>query len=164
MRCHATQNRVVQDIPSFAWLLNTVDSGSASSSTKPCEYKGFPTHIVCGLQDPGNLESDLQAGAHAGYSLLWMFMWSTMMVRTHALIHVPCHAVLCHATLCCAVLCLSVHHVMFNESSPPEGALAAAQGYIMQMLAAKLGVATGKHLAEHCRQALPFHLRAASGL
>ena len=25
------------------------------------------------------------------------------------------------------------------------------QGYIMQMLAAKLGVATGKHLAEHCR-------------
>ena len=26
------------------------------------------------------------------------------------------------------------------------------QGYVFQMLAAKLGVATGKHLAQHCRQ------------
>jgi natural resistance-associated macrophage protein len=27
--------------------------------------------------DPGNLESDLQAGAQAGYSLLWVLWWST---------------------------------------------------------------------------------------
>ena len=92
------------------------------------------------------------------------------MVHTHALIHVLCCAVLCCAVLCCAVLCcavlccavlccavlcLSVDHVMFNGSSPSEWTLVAAQGYIMQMLAAKLGVATGKHLAEHCRQAPP---------
>ena len=32
-------------------------------------------------QDPGNLESDLQAGAQTGYTLLWVLMWSTAMVR-----------------------------------------------------------------------------------
>jgi natural resistance-associated macrophage protein len=26
--------------------------------------------------DPGNLESDLQAGAIAGYSLLWLLFWA----------------------------------------------------------------------------------------
>ena len=38
--------------------------------------------VVHWEQDPGNLESDLQAGANANYSLLWMFMWSTLMVRS----------------------------------------------------------------------------------
>jgi hypothetical protein len=33
------------------------------------------------LQDPGNLESDLQLGAAAGYSLLWLMLWSIIMVR-----------------------------------------------------------------------------------
>jgi natural resistance-associated macrophage protein len=28
--------------------------------------------------DPGNLESDLQAGAYGGYSLLWVLLWSTV--------------------------------------------------------------------------------------
>ena len=34
------------------------------------------------LQDPGNLEGDLQAGANTGYTLLWLLVWSTAMVRT----------------------------------------------------------------------------------
>lgn len=34
----------------------------------------------CLLQDPGNLEGDLQAGAAAGYTLLWVLVWSTVMV------------------------------------------------------------------------------------
>lgn len=55
------------------------------------------------MQDPGNLESDLQVGAKAGYVLLWLLFWSTVC------------------------------------------------GFIIQMQAAKLGVATGKHLAEHCK-------------
>ncbi|GAB4814358.1 hypothetical protein N2152v2_001404 [Parachlorella kessleri] len=64
-----------------------------------------PGFLMCvAFVDPGNLESDLQAGARTGYSLLWMLMWSTIM------------------------------------------------GYLLQALAAKLGVATGKHLAEQCRQ------------
>ena len=35
---------------------------------------------LCGLQDPGNLEGDLQAGANTGYILLWVLVWSTVMV------------------------------------------------------------------------------------
>jgi hypothetical protein len=31
--------------------------------------------------DPGNLESDLQAGAQTGYTILWVLLWSTIMVR-----------------------------------------------------------------------------------
>eukprot|EP00879_Flechtneria_rotunda_P004685 GHRR01004949.1.p1 GENE.GHRR01004949.1~~GHRR01004949.1.p1 ORF type:complete len:566 (+),score=198.80 GHRR01004949.1:1074-2771(+) len=54
--------------------------------------------------DPGNLESDLQVGANAGYALLWVLLWCTIL------------------------------------------------GYIIQMQAAKLGVVTQKHLAEHCRE------------
>lgn len=54
--------------------------------------------------DPGNLEGDLQAGAIAGYTLLWLLMWSTIM------------------------------------------------GLVIQLLSARLGVATGRHLAELCRE------------
>ncbi|XP_059640612.1 metal transporter Nramp3.2 [Cornus florida] len=57
--------------------------------------------------DPGNLEGDLQAGAVAGYSLLWLLMWAT------------------------------------------------AMGLLVQLLAARLGVATGRHLAELCREEYP---------
>ncbi|KAK4802516.1 hypothetical protein SAY86_000719 [Trapa natans] len=57
--------------------------------------------------DPGNLEGDLQAGAIAGYSLLWLLMWATLM------------------------------------------------GLLLQMLSARLGVATGRHLAELCREEYP---------
>ncbi|KAF9593886.1 hypothetical protein IFM89_025820 [Coptis chinensis] len=57
--------------------------------------------------DPGNLERDLQSGAIAGYSLLWLLMWATIM------------------------------------------------GLLIQLLSARLGVATGKHLAELCRDEYP---------
>ncbi|CAA0819604.1 Metal transporter Nramp2 [Striga hermonthica] len=58
--------------------------------------------------DPGNLEGDLQAGAVAGYSLLWLLMWAT------------------------------------------------AMGLLIQLLSARIGVATGRHLAELCREEYPF--------
>jgi Mn2+/Fe2+ NRAMP family transporter len=57
--------------------------------------------------DPGNLEGDLQAGAIAGYSLLWLLLWAT------------------------------------------------AMGLLVQLLSARLGVATGRHLAELCRDEYP---------
>lgn len=63
--------------------------------------------------DPGNLEGDLQAGATAGYSLLWLLMWATGI------------------------------------------------GLLIQMLSARLGVATGKHLAEVCRDEYPSWARLA---
>lgn len=63
--------------------------------------------------DPGNLEGDLQAGAVAGYSLLWLLL------------------------------------------------LATAMGLWIQMLSARVGVATGKHLAEVCREEYPTWARLA---
>eukprot|EP00486_Rosalina_sp_Unknown_P002978 CAMPEP_0201568470 /NCGR_PEP_ID=MMETSP0190_2-20130828/9564_1 /ASSEMBLY_ACC=CAM_ASM_000263 /TAXON_ID=37353 /ORGANISM="Rosalina sp." /LENGTH=405 /DNA_ID=CAMNT_0047989629 /DNA_START=47 /DNA_END=1261 /DNA_ORIENTATION=- len=53
--------------------------------------------------DPGNLESDLQAGAVAGYQLIWVLWWSTVL------------------------------------------------GWLIQTLSARLGVVTGRHLAQVCR-------------
>ncbi|KAH9605549.1 hypothetical protein KSS87_014725 [Heliosperma pusillum] len=61
--------------------------------------------------DPGNLEGDLQSGAIAGYSLLWLLFWAT------------------------------------------------AMGLLIQLLSARLGVATGRHLAEHCRDEYPTWAR-----
>eukprot|EP01135_Chromosphaera_perkinsii_P008506 Nk52_evm1s1372 gene=Nk52_evmTU1s1372 len=57
--------------------------------------------------DPGNFESDLQAGAKTGYKLLWVLLWSTVV------------------------------------------------GLFLQLMAARLGVATGRHLAEHCAEQYP---------
>ncbi|KAG6506130.1 metal transporter Nramp6-like [Zingiber officinale] len=83
------------------------------SSAPPFSWKklwlftgpGFLMSI--GFLDPGNLEGDLQAGAIAGYSLLWLLLWAT------------------------------------------------AMGLLIQMLSARLGVATGRHLAELCREEYP---------
>ncbi|MFS7973735.1 putative NRAMP family protein [Helianthus anomalus] len=58
--------------------------------------------------DPGNLEGDLQAGAIAGYSLLWLLLWTTGI------------------------------------------------GLLVQLLSSQLGVATGRHLAELCREEYPY--------
>jgi NRAMP (natural resistance-associated macrophage protein)-like metal ion transporter len=57
--------------------------------------------------DPGNLESDLQAGAYGGYQLIWVLLAAT------------------------------------------------AMGYFLQVLAARLGVVTGKNLAEVCTNVYP---------
>lgn len=83
------------------------------SRTPPFSWKklwlftgpGFLMSIA--FLDPGNLEGDLQAGAIAGYSLLWLLLWAT------------------------------------------------AMGLLVQLLAARLGVATGRHLAELCRDEYP---------
>ncbi|XXG56983.1 hypothetical protein AAC387_Pa03g4265 [Persea americana] len=91
---------------------DSVDGGD-SSSVPPFSWKklwlftgpGFLMSIA--FLDPGNLEGDLQAGAVAGYSLLWVLMWATVM------------------------------------------------GLLIQLLSARLGVATGRHLAELCRDEYP---------
>ncbi|KAF3333903.1 metal transporter Nramp6-like protein [Carex littledalei] len=89
------------------------DPGVVSGSDPPFSWKklwlfmgpGFLMSIA--FLDPGNLEGDLQAGAIAGYSLLWLLMWAT------------------------------------------------AMGLLIQLLSARLGVATGRHLAELCREEYP---------
>ena len=57
--------------------------------------------------DPGNIQSDLQSGAVAGYKLLWLLMVSTFL------------------------------------------------GLLLQRLSARLGVVSGKNLAEVCQEKLP---------
>ena len=44
--------------------------------------KGRIYHTMLCIQDPGNLEADLQAGGFAGYALLWLFLVCTIMVST----------------------------------------------------------------------------------
>ncbi|XP_057469314.1 metal transporter Nramp2-like [Actinidia eriantha] len=99
--------------------ITIVDFGSAAdgadySVMPPFSWKklwlftgpGFLMSIA--FLDPGNLEGDLQAGAIAGYSLLWLLMWAT------------------------------------------------AMGLLIQLLSARVGVATGRHLAELCREEYPY--------
>ncbi|XP_060199363.1 metal transporter Nramp2-like [Lycium barbarum] len=81
-------------VPPFSWR-------------KLWEFAGPGFLMSVAFLDPGNLEGDLQAGAIAGYSLLWLLMWSTFM------------------------------------------------GLLIQLLSLRLGVATGRHLAEICREEYP---------
>ncbi|KAM7263476.1 hypothetical protein ACFE04_001159 [Oxalis oulophora] len=84
----------INHVPPFSWKKLWLFTG--------------PGFLMCvGFLDPGNLEGDLQSGAIAGYSLLWLLMWATTM------------------------------------------------GLMIQLLSARLGVATGKHLAELCRDEYP---------
>ncbi|XVF36370.1 hypothetical protein REPUB_Repub19eG0052900 [Reevesia pubescens] len=88
----------VDFVPPFSWKKLWLFTGP-----------GFLMSIA--FLDPGNLEGDLQAGAIAGYSLLWLLMWATLM------------------------------------------------GLLIQLLSARLGVATGQHLAELCREEYPTWAR-----
>ncbi|KAK7382007.1 hypothetical protein VNO80_00632 [Phaseolus coccineus] len=92
-------------------IFDLESSGSAGSTAVPpfswrklWLFTGPGLLMSVAFLDPGNLEGDLQAGAIAGYSLLWLLMWSTIM------------------------------------------------GLVIQLLSARLGVATGRHLAELCRE------------
>ncbi|KAL1310436.1 hypothetical protein AAHE18_17G247500 [Arachis hypogaea] len=92
---------------------DSVDGDDDSGVPPPFSWKklwlftgpGFLMSIA--FLDPGNLEGDLQAGAIAGYTLLWLLMWATFM------------------------------------------------GLLIQLLSARIGVATGRHLAELCREEYP---------
>ncbi|KAL3514400.1 hypothetical protein ACH5RR_027117 [Cinchona calisaya] len=94
-------------------IIDMESDGGDYSSVPPFSFKklwlftgpGFLMSIA--FLDPGNLEGDLQAGAIAGYSLLWLLMWAT------------------------------------------------AMGLLIQRLSARIGVATGKHLAELCLEEYP---------
>ncbi|KAF7830569.1 metal transporter Nramp2-like [Senna tora] len=81
-------------VPPFSWKKLWLFTGP-----------GFLMSIA--FLDPGNLEGDLQAGAIAGYSLLWLLMWATIM------------------------------------------------GLLIQLLSARIGVVTGRDLAELCRDEYP---------
>jgi len=84
------------------------DNGSDSFSwRKLWAFTGPGFLMSIAYLDPGNIESDLQAGAAANYKLLWVLLFSTFM------------------------------------------------GLLLQRLSARLGVVTGKHLAEVCYDEYP---------
>ncbi|KAJ4729194.1 Metal transporter [Melia azedarach] len=95
-----TDESDVDHVPPFSWKKLWLFTGP-----------GFL--MSTGFLDPGNLEGDLQSGAIAGYSLLWLLMWATIM------------------------------------------------GLLIQLLSARVGVATGRHLAELCREEYPDWARYA---
>eukprot|EP00514_Thraustochytrium_sp_LLF1b_P012585 CAMPEP_0184545096 /NCGR_PEP_ID=MMETSP0199_2-20130426/4068_1 /TAXON_ID=1112570 /ORGANISM="Thraustochytrium sp., Strain LLF1b" /LENGTH=720 /DNA_ID=CAMNT_0026939355 /DNA_START=82 /DNA_END=2241 /DNA_ORIENTATION=- len=85
-------------------------ANSVSSTTQPWfrwnlfwAYTGPGWLMSVAYLDPGNIESDLQAGSYSGFQLLWVLALSTLL------------------------------------------------GFFLQVLSARLGVSTGKHLAENCR-------------
>ncbi|KAI9111145.1 hypothetical protein K1719_017756 [Acacia pycnantha] len=87
----SSSNNSTMAVPPFSWR-------------KLWLFTGPGLLMSVAFLDPGNLEGDLQAGAIAGYSLLWLLMWTTIM------------------------------------------------GLLIQLLSARLGVASGRHLAELCRE------------
>ncbi|ORX62099.1 Nramp-domain-containing protein [Hesseltinella vesiculosa] len=113
--CPASSSHSYQSLEASAWdveidIKDQVDTGEVDSDnrfswSKLLKYMGPGWLMAIAYLDPGNLESDLQTGAIAGYQLLWLLFW-------------------CHAA-----------------------------GLAIQTLAIRLGVVTGKHLAQHIRQA-----------
>lgn len=62
--------------------------------------------------DPGNLESDLQAGAAGGYSLLWVLLWATVVGAVMQCAALRLGVVTGVACVCIDV-CLRLESVMF---------------------------------------------------
>lgn len=107
------QRETAYDSDEKVHIVGVEETDADDSRTPPFSWKklwlftgpGFLMSIA--FLDPGNLEGDLQSGAIAGYSLLWLLLWAT------------------------------------------------AMGLLVQLLSARLGVATGRHLAELCRDEYP---------
>ncbi|KAL8172043.1 hypothetical protein V2J09_023847 [Rumex salicifolius] len=95
--------------------VDSVDDDHANTAPfswrKLMEFAGPGILMSTAFLDPGNIEGDLQAGAIAGYSLLWLLFWATLM------------------------------------------------GLLIQLLSARVGVATGKGLAHLCREQYPPRAR-----
>ncbi|KAI8989532.1 natural resistance-associated macrophage protein-domain-containing protein [Pilobolus umbonatus] len=72
-------NRNYQSIPSdYNWNVEIDVKGQVNTGPEEDEHSKFSIKKLMQYTgpDPGNLESDLQAGAIAGYKLLWLLFWS----------------------------------------------------------------------------------------
>ncbi|GBF91787.1 metal transporter-like [Raphidocelis subcapitata] len=54
-------------------------TGPRFSVSRFLKFAGPGLLMSIAYTDPGNIESDLQIGAQAGYKLLWVLLWSTML-------------------------------------------------------------------------------------
>ena len=72
--------RTVDDHPEDTQIqIPTLDTPAKFSFRKLWAFTG-PGFLMCiAYLDPGNIESDLQQGAIAGYNLLWVLLWSTFL-------------------------------------------------------------------------------------
>jgi Mn2+/Fe2+ NRAMP family transporter len=94
-------------------------------------FKGLLMSIA--YLDPGNLESDLQAGAVAGYSLLWLLFWAHVTGKSFS--EPPL-----------------LLRFIFGVASSSHVANNSLAGLLFQVLSARLGTVTGKHLAQLIRR------------
>ncbi|XP_073008346.1 metal transporter Nramp3-like isoform X1 [Typha latifolia] len=109
---NASQSQFITSSGPGAPLIDSIDADQIVIPEKNSwknlfAYMGPGFLVSIAYIDPGNFETDLQAGAQYKYELLWIILMAS-----------------------CAAL-------------------------VIQSLAAKLGVVTGKHLAEHCRAEYP---------
>lgn len=72
-------------------------------------------HAGIAYLDPGNLESQLQAGANSGYTLIWVLMWVIIMVscRQHCWKLLPVDLELL------ATSGKPFHHILQHPTYPP---------------------------------------------
>ncbi|KAI9484243.1 MAG: natural resistance-associated macrophage protein-domain-containing protein [Benjaminiella poitrasii] len=78
---HSTSTQHSWDIEAEMDIKNQINTGPDEgdlrfSFKKLLKYTGPGWLMAIAYLDPGNLESDLQAGSVAGYSLLWLLFWS----------------------------------------------------------------------------------------
>lgn len=98
------------------WAYTGARRGAGSGAGSPippcrpvlvCATPGPGWLMSIAYLDPGNIESDLQAGVIGGYSLIWVLFWATVV------------------------------------------------GFVLQVMAARLGVAAGRDLGQICREEYP---------
>ncbi|ORE05382.1 Nramp-domain-containing protein [Rhizopus microsporus var. microsporus] len=101
----SSYNTLTDDRQGYNWNVEIDVKGQVNTGPEEERFTfSFQKLLKYTGPDPGNLESDLQAGAIAGYKLLWLLLWSHM------------------------------------------------AGLMIQILSARLGVVTQKHLAQLIRK------------
>ncbi|KAL8138318.1 hypothetical protein V2J09_004319 [Rumex salicifolius] len=64
-------------------VVSQLSSSSVSMASPPCSFNVVAANlkeiVPSNKENPVKLEGNLQAGAIAGYSLLWLLLWATIM-------------------------------------------------------------------------------------
>ena len=145
------------------------------------QYTGPGWLMSIAYLDPGNLESDLQAGAVAGYQLIWVqslcfcssvfvhwqFIMSPHETRFIDRISTSFCIPLDTQLISLQILWWSTVCILWSLSLICLSSLTWSQslqvlGWFIQTLAARLGVVTGKHLAQICRYEYRYTLYISS--
>ncbi|CAL5361611.1 unnamed protein product [Camellia sinensis] len=140
---------LIENVESDQIIVPDMDSRTKKSWRNLFAYIGPGFLVSIAYIDPGNFETDLQAGAQYKYEdfsnvthpmmdsaqLEMLYIYDT---DRNLIIHI-CERLRAHTQDCLLWIIL----------------VASCAALIIQSLAANLGVVTGKHLAEHCRAEYP---------